>query len=113
MNISTESYTHTVVLNIEGELTEDSIAAFTQAVDHRLQDADVLDVALNIENVPFVDSAALECILDLQDRLSERFGQVKLIKPDENVQKILEITRLTSTFETHDSITEAVKAVQA
>ena len=113
MNISAESYAHAVVLNLQGELTEDSITAFMRVVDHQLEEEGVLDVAMNMENVPFVDSAALECILDLQDRLSERFGQVKLIKPDENVRKILEITRLTSTFEIHDNIAEAVKAVRA
>ena len=100
MNITTESYGHTVMLNLKGDLTEDSIAAFIQAVDHQLRDTEIIDLVLNMEDVPFVDSLALETLLDLQDRLTERFGRIKLANVDENIQKILEITRLDTAFET-------------
>ena len=60
-----------------------------------------------------MDSAALEYMLELQDRLAERFGQVKLVKLDENVATILELTRLNANFEIFQDVTEAVKAMQA
>ena len=113
MNITTESYGHAIMLNLDGDLTEDDLAGLLQVVNHQLLNEEVIDVVLNMENVPFLDSAALECLLDLQDRLSERFGQVKLAKVNENVGKILEMTRLDSSFETYRDISEAVKAVQA
>ena len=112
MNVTVESYGHALILNLKGELTEDSLAALQQAVDHQLQSKEVIDLLLNLEKVPFIDSAGLECLLDLQDRLAERLGQVKLIMPDENVGKILEITRLESIFETFKSGSEAVRALQ-
>jgi len=73
---------------------------------------EVVDIVLNFESVPFIDSAGLEYLLDLQDRLAERFGQVKLVHVDENVSTILEVTRLRSNFETFDSVTEAVKTLK-
>lgn len=113
MNVTAESYGHAIVLNLQGELTSDSVAAFMQVVDHHLRDGEIIDVVLNMETVNFIDSAALECLLDLQDRLSERFGQVKLVKIDENVKVILEITRMPNTFDIYDDINDAVKAVEA
>lgn len=112
MNVGAESYGHAVILNMKGELTEDSLAALQQAVDHQLESKDVIDLLLNLEKVPFIDSAGLKCMLGLQDRLAERLGQVKLIMPDENVRKILEITRLESTFEIFKDVPEAVRALQ-
>ena len=112
MNVAVESYGHAVILNLKGELTEDSLAVLQKAVDHELESTEVIDLLLNLEKVPFIDSAGLECLLDLQDRLAERLGQVKLIMPDENVRKILEITRLESSFETFKDVPEAVRALQ-
>lgn len=113
MKINAETYGHAVMLLVKGEIIEDSLDAFRQAVDHQLASEDILDVIINLEEVPFVDSAALEYLLDLQDRLAAKLGQVRLAKCDENLQKILEITDLASTFEVHAEIADAVKAVQA
>ena len=113
MNITAESYGHTVLLHLKGELTEDSLTALKQAVDHHASGKEVVDVVLDLENVPFLDSAALEYMLDLQDRLAEKLGQVKFIGPDENLRKILEITRLASAFETYADLPEALKALHA
>ena len=113
MNLTAESYGHAVMLNIKGELTEDSLGAFRREVDHQLGGKDVVDLVLNLEKVPFIDSACLDYLLDLQERMAEKLGQVKLAKPDDNVRKILEITRLQGTFEIYRDATEAVKAIQA
>ncbi len=112
MNITAESYGHAVILNLKGDLTEDSLRALMQVIDHHLADSHLVDVILNMEQVPFVDSAGLECLLDLQDRLTQKFGQVKLVGCDENVRKILEITRLTPGFEILKDVAEAVKAIR-
>jgi anti-anti-sigma factor len=112
MNIAAESYGPAVILNIKGELTSDTLSALKQAVEHQLAAKDVIDLVFNMEQVPFVDSEAMEYMLDLQDRLAERLGQVKLIRPEENVAKILEITRLDSAFETFKDANEAIKVIQ-
>ena len=110
MSITVESYGHSAILNLSGELTEDTLAAVNQVVERQLQEKDVIDLVLNMESVPFVDSKGLEYLLDLQDRLAAKNGQVKLLRCDEDVLKILEITHLQSVFETFKDIPEAVKA---
>jgi len=113
VNLTAETYGHAVVLNIKGELTEDSLGSFQREVEHQLAGRDIIDLVLNLEKAPFIDSICLEYLMDLQDQLAEKLGQVKLVRPDENVRKILEITRLAGTFETYKDTAEAVKAVQA
>jgi len=113
MNIASESYGHAVILNLKGEMTEDALGPLRQAVEHQLESAEVVDIVLNLEQVPFIDSVVLEYLLDLGDRLADRFGQVKLLKVDPNVLLILEITRLRSTFEIFQDAPEAVKAIEA
>lgn len=112
MNIGVESYGHAVILNLKGELTEDSLEALRQAVDRELGGREVVDVVLNMEQVPFIDSAALEYLLELQDQLAERFGQVRLLQCDQNVGKILEITRLDTAFEVFEEVSQAIKALE-
>ena len=113
MAITAENYGHAVMLNLKGELAEDTLGAFRQVVEHQLENDEVVDVILNMEEVTTIDSAVLEYLLDLRDRLSEKFGQVRLAKCDENVRKILEITRLTGEFEMFDDVSEAVKVIRA
>jgi len=113
MNITTESYGHAVILNLKGEFTEDVIGAVGKAVDHQLESDEVVDVVFSLDGVPFIDSSAMEYLLDLHDRLAARFGQVKLVRPDENVTQILEFTRLRSMFEVYKETHEAVKSLPA
>jgi anti-anti-sigma factor len=113
MKATAESYGHAVVLNIVGELTEDCLTVFKQTLEHHLGDSSVVDLVLNVEETPFIDSAVLEYLVDLQMKLAERMGQVKLAKCGENLIKILEITRLTTTFEMVADLAEALRSTNA
>jgi len=113
MNITAESYGHAVILHLKGELTEDALEALDRAVQHHLAGSDVVDLVLDLEAVPFVDGRGLEYLLDLQDRLNERLGQVRLARCDENVRMILHVTRLDSSFELYDGVPQAVQALSA
>ena len=111
MQITAESYGHAVILSCEGELTVDSLDALKRVVDHQLQEEDIRDVVLNFEEVPLVDSAALEYLLELQEKLAERLGQIKLAKLDENLSKIMEITRMASAFDQYEDLSDAIKTI--
>lgn len=113
MSIPVEDYGHAVILKPKGELTEDTLDSFKEAVDHQLEDEAVIDVIVDMEEIAFIDSNVLEYLLDLQDSLHEKFGQVRLARCDENVTKILEITRLDLVFETFSDTNDAVTVARA
>ena len=109
MNITHENYGHVTVLSLKGEFTADDVDNFKRTVTE-LMDQDGRDFVVDLEKVPFIDSAALESLLDLRDKSSDALGMVKLAATDENVAKILEMTRLDQQFERFGDMIEAVKS---
>lgn len=110
MNLTAEFYGSTLVLKGKGELTEETLPAFKEAAQHHLAGPDIRDLVLDLGEIVYLDSAAMEYLLDLQDMLAERLGQVRLSGADESVRKILEMTRLDEDFELFGQVAEAVKA---
>ncbi|MCY2931982.1 MAG: STAS domain-containing protein [Planctomycetota bacterium] len=110
MTLTAEFYGSTLVLQGKGELTEETLPAFKEDAQHHLAAADIRDLVLDLDQITYVDSAALEYLLDLQDMLAERLGQVRLAGADESVRKIFEMTRLDEDFELFGQVGEAVKA---
>jgi anti-anti-sigma factor len=107
VNITHENYGHVTVLSLKG--TADDTENFQRVVNDRIEN-DVHDFVIDLERVPFIDSAAMEAILDLRDRVQDKLGMVKLASADENVVKILEIVRLDQQFERFGDLIEAVKS---
>ena len=109
MNITPENYGQVTVLSLRGEFTVDDVENFQRVVKERLG-GDVREFVIDLEKVPFIDSAAMEALLELHDQAAERAGAVRLAACDENVSKILEMTRLNQQFETFPDLIEAVKS---
>ncbi len=112
MNVAVEHYGHCVILNLKGELSEDTLGALKQDVDTLIQDADIEDMIFNVENVPFIDSVSMEYLWDVHDQLSQQSRQMGLVGPDENLQKIIEITRMEGVFRVFHDVGEVLKALQ-
>jgi anti-sigma B factor antagonist len=100
------------MLNLKGEITEDGLGALIQAINSHLQEEGVSDVVLNLEEVPYIDSVSLEYLWDLRDHLQEADRHLRLVSPDENVQKIFEITRLDGKFDVFPNVGEVLKTFQ-
>jgi len=111
MKLSYEDHGTITVLTVSGDLTTDQIDAFRRACLDRFATG-VRDVVLNLEYLTFVDSAGLEVLLWVIDAASEHGGQLRLVKPDSTVGKILEISRLERRFNIHESIESAAKSLR-
>ena len=71
-----------------------------------------VDFVIDFEKVDFMDSEGLETLLWIKRKCEDRFGQIKLVKLDENCRKILEITRLEHRFECHAELAAALKTMR-
>ena len=111
MKLSYEDHGAITVLTISGDLTADQVEAFRRSCLDRFA-AGVRDIVLDLEYLTFVDSAGLEALLWMIDEASERNGQLRLVKPDPTVGKILEISRLDRRFNIHQSIESAAKSLR-
>ncbi len=77
-------------------------------IDHR----QIVDFVIDLEKSSFIDSEGLEALLWIKRKCEDLFGQLKLAAADENVKKILEITRLSHCFESANDVPTALKTMR-
>ena len=112
MPIKCDEYDQVCVMAITGDFVGDEIAAARRCVEKAIGEDHVVDIVLDVEKVPFIDSEGLETLLWIKRRVEDVFGQIKLIRPDDNFRKILEMTRLDHSIESHDDLESAVKTLR-
>src|SRR5690349_6753453 len=111
MKLSYEDHKTVTVLTVSSELTADQGDGFRRTCQDRLT-AGIRDVVLDLEHLTLVDSAGLELMLWLSDELADRNGQLRLVKPDETIRKILQLTRLDRRFNVHATVESAAKSLR-
>ena len=67
---------------------------------------------LNLEGVPYVDSAGLGEIVRTYTTVSRQGEKLKLLNLTKRIEDLLAITKLLTVFETFESEQEAVKSFQ-
>jgi anti-sigma B factor antagonist len=67
-------------------------------------------LVLNLEGVPYIDSAGLGEIVRTYTTVSRQGGKLKLLNLTKRIQDLLAITKLLTVFETYDSEQEAVSS---
>ena len=68
---------------------------------------------LNLEGVPYIDSAGLGEIVRTYTTVSRQGGNLKLVNLTKRITDLLSITKLLTVFETFESEPEALKSFQA
>src|SRR5678815_3762147 len=67
-------------------------------------------ILLNLEDVPYIDSAGLGEIVRPYTTVSRQGGQLKLVNLTKRITDLLSITKLLTVFETYESEPEAIKS---
>jgi anti-sigma B factor antagonist len=67
-------------------------------------------ILLNLEDVPYIDSAGLGEIVRTYTTVSRQGGQLKLVNLTKRITDLLSITKLLTVFETFDSESDALKS---
>ena len=68
---------------------------------------------LNLEGVPYIDSAGLGEIVRTYTTVSRQGGNLKLVNLTKRITDLLSITKLLTVFETFDSEPDALKSFAA
>jgi len=111
MKLSYEDHGLISVVTVSGELTADQADTFRRTCQDRFNTG-VRSIVLDMEHLTLIDSAGLELLLWLMEELAERDGNMRLVRPDETVSKILEVTRLDRRFDVHETIEAAAKTLR-
>lgn len=111
MKISAQDFEHITVVTLSGEYTVEDVDQFNRVVNERVN-ATARHAVIDCEHLEFIDSAGLESLLRLQERLGSKGGQLRLVQTDETVETILRLTRLDLALESHDSLEHAVRSLR-
>ena len=84
------------------ELLKDKINSLIQQDRKRL--------LLNLEGVPYIDSAGLGEVVRTYTTVSRQGGSLKLLNLTKRIEDLLSITKLLTVFDTYDNEAEAVKS---
>ncbi|MCA9172934.1 MAG: STAS domain-containing protein [Planctomycetales bacterium] len=106
MAMITEVFGDVVVLHTTQDLNE------TMGVTMReqLRPRNNHKVVVDLDATERVENAGLESLLNLQDTLRHKGGDVRVSVANPSIRKILEITRLDQQLEVYDCIIDAVRS---
>jgi anti-sigma B factor antagonist len=106
MNLPTETFGDVSVVHTPQELGADQRDGF-EAYVSTLERGNVV---LDLDDTETLDSEGLTGLLNVQENLREKQGDVKIATTNPVNRKILEITRLDQQLEVFGSVIEAVKS---
>jgi anti-anti-sigma factor len=106
MNLPTEVFGNVMVIHSPEELGVDQADMFHAHLTRQERH----NIVLDLDNTESLDSAGLTALLDVQDKLREQQGDLKIATTNAINRKILEATRLDRSLEVFDSVIDAVKS---
>ena len=111
MQLATETFGAVMVVHTPEELTSDTASVFLDALTAPIEQGRT-QLVLEMEHTEGFDSEGLEALLDLQDKLRELHGNIKICGLGDPGRKIFELTRLDRRFDLFDSVIDAVASFQ-
>lgn len=105
--VKTQGAVEVVVPNVP--LKAEYVEELRDTVKHCLADGLPM-LVLNLHDVPLVDSAGLESLLDVRDMVQAKGGSVKLASLSPLAQDILRVSGLTRQFEVFADEKAAVRS---
>ncbi len=98
MNYSSEIKDEVLLLSIEGDLIGDNDEALLiEEITSHITD-NILLCAINISAIRFINSSGIGILITILTKFRNKGGEVILVKPSEQVKKLLIITKLNSIF---------------
>lgn len=105
-------YTHeinnnTVILRLSGDLIgEDNGASILETITDYINQK-ILNCIVDISDVRYINSSGIGVLITILTKFRNKGGEVWLVKPSENVKKLLIITKLNAIFNIAESEEEA------
>ncbi|HRK30249.1 MAG TPA: STAS domain-containing protein [Tepidisphaeraceae bacterium] len=111
MAVKCDEYNKVCVLTLAGDLAGDENTLVQNQMEAMIETRHLADFVVDFEKCHFIDSKGLSTLLWAKRRCEDLFGQFKLANLDDNCRKILEITRLSHRFESHNGLESALKTM--
>ena len=112
MDIAERMVTDVTVLDLKGKMTLGEGDELLKDKINSLLLQGKKKLVLNLEGVPYIDSAGLGEIVRTFTTVSRQGGSLKLLNLTKRIEDLLSITKLLTVFDTFDTEQEAVKSFE-
>lgn len=113
MQIEERAVDDVTVLDLKGRMTLGEGDELLKDKINSLVSQGHKKILLNLEAVPYIDSAGLGEIVRTYTSISRQGGKLKLLNVSKRIQDLLVITKLITIFDSYDNENEAVKSFAA
>ena len=110
MEIVERTVSDVTVLDLKGKMTLGEGDELLKDKINSLLASGKKKLLLNLEAVPYIDSAGLGEIVRTYTTVSRQGGSLKLLNLTKRIEDLLSITKLLTVFDTFDSEAEAIKS---
>jgi anti-sigma B factor antagonist len=110
MEIVERTVSDVTVLDLKGKMTLGEGDELLKDKINSLLASGKKKLLLNLEGVPYIDSAGLGEVVRTYTTVSRQGGSLKLLNLTKRIEDLLSITKLLTVFDTFDSEAEAVKS---
>lgn len=110
MQIEERAVGEVTILDLKGKMTLGEGDELLKEKINSLVGKGHKKLILNLEGVPYIDSAGLGEIVRTYTTVSRQGGKLKLLNLTKRITDLLSITKLLTVFETFDSEQEAVRS---
>lgn len=112
MIFNTEIQRDIVLINISGDLIgEQNGLDIISIADGHIAEG-TLKCIVDISQLRYINSSGIGILITLLTKFRNKGGEVCLLKPSENVEKLLIITKLNAIFSVADTMDEAVEKLK-
>jgi anti-sigma B factor antagonist len=113
MEITERTVNDVTVLDLKGKMTLGEGDELLKDKINSLLASGRKKIVLNLEGVPYIDSAGLGEIVRTYTTVSRQGGSLKLLNLTKRIEDLLAITKLLTVFETFDAEAEAVNSFRS
>ena len=110
MEIVERTVNDVTVLDLKGKMTLGEGDELLEDKINSLLASGKKKLLLNLEAVPYIDSAGLGEVVRTYTTVSRQGGSLKLLNLTKRIEDLLSITKLLTVFDTYDNEAEAVKS---
>ena len=110
MEIVERTVSDVTVLDLKGKMTLGEGDEMLKDKINSLLASGKKKLLLNLEGVPYIDSAGLGEVVRTYTTVSRQGGSLKLLNLTKRIEDLLSITKLLTVFDTYDNEAEAIKS---
>jgi len=109
VKIQERNYGAVTVLKPDGPLADEEVGPFKNRLLEVMRKT-LGRAVLDVSAVPFVDSEALEALVDVSNEMAQGGQALKLCAASRTLREVLELTGLSSQFEHFEDTNSAVRS---